>query len=217
MPHTIQPITPQEALQRVIEHREIFHDEMLHIMRLIMSGEMSPVMMAAFIAGLRVKKETIGEITAAAKVMREFSTKVEVADEHLPDSAKRVEQTVEDSLIRLGVDAVHFVQIHNPPGKLYGRISTRRATMEVEHYLGAKGAMEGIARLQKAGKILHTGMSCEYAEPAQVKETIAKYRQLLRGEITGTQLWRELRLHNQIGVTRGQMAVFLVRAFGIPL
>ena len=79
-------ITPQQALQRVIEHREIFHDEMLHIMRLIMSGEMSPVMMAAFIAGLRVKKETIGEITAAAKVMREFSTKVEVADKlHLVD------------------------------------------------------------------------------------------------------------------------------------
>jgi anthranilate phosphoribosyltransferase len=86
MPHTIHPITPQEALQRVIEHREIFHDEMLHIMRLIMAGEMSPVLMSAFIAALRVKKETIGEITAAAQVMREFSTKVEVADRrHLVD------------------------------------------------------------------------------------------------------------------------------------
>jgi anthranilate phosphoribosyltransferase len=86
MPHTIHPITPQEALQRVIEHREIFHDEMLHIMRLIMAGEMSPVLMSAFIAALRVKKETIGEITAAAQVMREFSTKVEVADrQHLVD------------------------------------------------------------------------------------------------------------------------------------
>jgi anthranilate phosphoribosyltransferase len=79
-------ITPQEALQRVIEHREIFHDEMLHIMRLIMSGEMSPVLMSAFIAALRVKKETIGEITAAAQVMREFSTKVDVADRtHMVD------------------------------------------------------------------------------------------------------------------------------------
>jgi len=79
-------ITPQEALQRVIEHREIFHDEMLHIMRLIMGGEMSPVLMAALITGLRVKKETIGEITAAAQVMREFSTKVNVADrKHLVD------------------------------------------------------------------------------------------------------------------------------------
>lgn len=80
------PITPQEALQRTIEHREIFHDEMLRIMRLIMSGELSPVMTAALITGLRVKKETIGEITAAAQVMREFSTKVNVADKaHLVD------------------------------------------------------------------------------------------------------------------------------------
>ena len=74
------PITPQEALQRTIEHREIFHDEMLHLMRLIMNGELSPVMTAAIITGLRVKKETIGEITAAAQVMREFSTKVYVQD-----------------------------------------------------------------------------------------------------------------------------------------
>lgn len=74
------PITPQEALQRTIEHREIFHDEMLRIVRLIMSGECSPVMMAALITGLRVKKETIGEITAAAEVMREFSTKVHITD-----------------------------------------------------------------------------------------------------------------------------------------
>lgn len=80
------PITPQEALQRTIEHREIFHDEMLRIMRMIMSGELSPVMTAAIITGLRVKKETIGEITAAAQVMREFSTKVHVADKtHLVD------------------------------------------------------------------------------------------------------------------------------------
>jgi anthranilate phosphoribosyltransferase len=80
------PITAQEALQRTIEHREIFHDEMLHLMRLIMTGELSPVMMAALITGLRVKKETIGEITAAAQVMREFSTKVHVADtRHLVD------------------------------------------------------------------------------------------------------------------------------------
>jgi anthranilate phosphoribosyltransferase len=80
------PITPQEALQRTIEHREIFHDEMLHLMRMIMNGELSPVMTAALVTGLRVKKETIGEITAAAQVMREFSTKVHVADAtHLVD------------------------------------------------------------------------------------------------------------------------------------
>ncbi len=79
-------IPPQEALQRTIEHREIFHDEMLHLMRLIMRGELSPVMTAAIVTGLRVKKETIGEITAAAQVMREFSHKVHVQDtRHLVD------------------------------------------------------------------------------------------------------------------------------------
>jgi anthranilate phosphoribosyltransferase len=86
MPTLLGQITPQEALQRTIEHREIFHDEMLHLMRQIMAGEMSPVMMAAIITGLRVKKETIGEISAAAEVMREFSTKVDIADKtHLVD------------------------------------------------------------------------------------------------------------------------------------
>jgi anthranilate phosphoribosyltransferase len=74
------PITPQEALLRCIEHREIFHDEMLYLFRQIMSGEMSPTMIAALTMGLRVKKETIGEIAAAAQVMREFSTKVPMAD-----------------------------------------------------------------------------------------------------------------------------------------
>jgi len=79
-------ITPIEALQRTIEHREIFHDEMLHLMRMIMQGELTPLMTAAILTGLRVKKESIGEITAAAQVMREFSTKVEVADRsHLVD------------------------------------------------------------------------------------------------------------------------------------
>ncbi len=79
-------ITAQEALQRTIEHREIFHDEMLTLMRMIMGGEMSPVMMAALLTGLRVKKETIGEITAAAQVMREFATPVLVSDTtHLVD------------------------------------------------------------------------------------------------------------------------------------
>jgi len=80
------PITNVDALTRTIEHREIFHDEMLALVRRIMSGEMSPVMMAAVLVGLRVKKETIGEITAAAQVMREFATRVDVPDRtHLVD------------------------------------------------------------------------------------------------------------------------------------
>src|SRR5262245_32507434 len=73
-------MTPQEALARGIEHREIFREEMVSVMRSIMSGEVSPTMIAAILVGLRVKKETIGEIAAAAEVMREFATKVAVKD-----------------------------------------------------------------------------------------------------------------------------------------
>ena len=80
------PITPQEALQRAIEHREIFFDEMVELMRQIMRGEVSPAMTAAILTGLRVKKETVGEIAAAATVLREFARPVEVADRtHLVD------------------------------------------------------------------------------------------------------------------------------------
>lgn len=82
-------MTPQAALARTIEHREIFHDEMIALMRQIMRGEVSPVMLAAILTGLRVKKETVGEIAAAATVMREFSIKVPTpggaADAHLVD------------------------------------------------------------------------------------------------------------------------------------
>ncbi|MBK8285523.1 MAG: anthranilate phosphoribosyltransferase [Ahniella sp.] len=78
--------TPQDALQRTIEHREIFHDEMVELMRQIMRGEVSAPMQAAILTGLRVKKETIGEIAGAAKVMREFAAHVDVPDrEHLVD------------------------------------------------------------------------------------------------------------------------------------
>jgi anthranilate phosphoribosyltransferase len=71
------PMTPSEALQRTIEHREIFHDEMIELMHQIMRGDVSPLMTAAILTGLRVKKETVGEITGAARVMRDLSAKVE--------------------------------------------------------------------------------------------------------------------------------------------
>ncbi len=83
----MKQITVAEAIQRTVEHREVFHDEMLHIMRQIMRGELTPAQIAGFIMGLRVKKETIGEIAAAAQVMRELATPVEVKDDrHLVDT-----------------------------------------------------------------------------------------------------------------------------------
>jgi anthranilate phosphoribosyltransferase len=78
----MKQITIAEAIQRTVEHREVFHDEMLHIMRQIMRGELTPAQIAGFIMGLRVKKETIGEIAAAAQVMRELATHVDVKDDH---------------------------------------------------------------------------------------------------------------------------------------
>ena len=80
-------MTPQEVLQRITAHQEIMHDDMVSLMRQIMQGDISPVLIAAIITGLRVKKETVGEITAAAQVMREFASKVAVPDHtHLVDT-----------------------------------------------------------------------------------------------------------------------------------
>ena len=93
-------MTPQEALTRVIEHREIFREEMLSLMRSIMNGQISPPLIAAILIGLRVKKETIGEIAAAAEVMREFAAKVAVKDpENLVD------------IVGTGGDAAHTFNI----------------------------------------------------------------------------------------------------------
>lgn len=80
-------MTPQEALQRITAHQEIMHDDMVSLMRQIMQGDIPPVLIAAIITGLRVKKETVGEITAAAQVMREFASKVAVLEHtHLVDT-----------------------------------------------------------------------------------------------------------------------------------
>jgi anthranilate phosphoribosyltransferase len=96
----MKQITIQEAIQRTVEHREVFHDEMLHVMRQIMSGEVTPAQIAGFIIGLRVKKETIGEIAAAAQVMREFATKVPV----------REPETLLD-IVGTGGDAAHTFNV----------------------------------------------------------------------------------------------------------
>ncbi|WP_165088687.1 anthranilate phosphoribosyltransferase [Neisseria yangbaofengii] len=71
-------ITPQQAIERLINNNELFYDEMTDLMRQIMSGQVPPEQIAAIMTGLRIKVETVSEITAAAAVMREFSTKVAV-------------------------------------------------------------------------------------------------------------------------------------------
>lgn len=112
-------------------------------------------------------ESNLGSVLRTLKAKAYVTTKVEIFDEHKADIARRVVQTVEDSLIRLGMDAVHFVQIHNPPGTIYAETlgaSRRWASLALGDYLGPKGAFEGLARLQKAGKVLHAGLSCEFAD-----------------------------------------------------
>jgi anthranilate phosphoribosyltransferase len=145
-------ITPQEALQRTIEHREIFHDEMLHLMRLIMRGELTTAQSAAILTGLRVKKETIGEIAAAATVMREFAHHVEVED-----SSNFVD------IVGTGGDGAHTFNIST-------------ATMFVAAGAGAKVAKHGnrgVSSKSGSADVLEAlGVNIEL-QPQQVADSIA--------------------------------------------
>src|SRR4051794_30799490 len=147
------PITMQEALQRTIEHREIFHDEMLALMRRIMSGEASPVMIAALTVGLRVKKETVGEIAAAAQVMREFATKVEV-----PDRANLVD------IVGTGGDSAHTFNIST-------------ASMFVAAAAGARVAKHGgrsVSSKSGSADVLEALGANIMLKPEQVAQSIAE-------------------------------------------
>ncbi len=147
-------ITPQQALQRTIEHREIFHDEMLHLMRQIMQGEVSPLMVAAILTGLRVKKETIGEISAAAQVMRELSTKVEVAEE----------------------DKRHFVDIVGTGGDGAHTFNISTASMFVAAAAGATVAKHGnrsVSSSSGSADVLEALGANIMLTPQQVAESIA--------------------------------------------
>lgn len=143
----------QDALTRVIEHREIFHDEMLDLMRQIMKGEMSPLMVAAILTGLRVKKETVGEITAAAQVMREMSTRIEIAD-----SAKLVD------IVGTGGDGAHTFNIST-------------TAMFVAAAAGAKVAKHGgrsVSSSSGSADVLEALGANIMLTPAQVGECLEK-------------------------------------------
>jgi anthranilate phosphoribosyltransferase len=147
------PLSPQQALQRVIEHREIFHDEMIDLMRQVMRGEVSPVMTAAIFIALRVRKETVGEIAGAAEVMREFAAKVEVAD------------------------AANFVDIVGTGGDGAKTFNISTASMFVAAAAGAKVAKHGnrsVSSKSGSADVLEAlGAAIELA-PAQVAECLAE-------------------------------------------
>ena len=154
-------MTPQDALVRIVEHREIFHDEMLALMRQIMSGEMSPTLIAAIIIGLRVKKESIGEIAAAAQVMREFSTKVEVGDEsHLLDTCGTggdSAHTFNISTAAAFVAAAAGAKVAKHGGR---SVSSKSGSADV---LEALGANLNLTPAQVAQSIRQTGLGFMFA------------------------------------------------------
>lgn len=146
-------ITPQEALQRTIEHREIFPDEMVDLMRQIMRGEVSPVMTAAILTGLRVKKETVGEIAAAAQVMREFALKVEVPPHP------------------------HFVDIVGTGGDGAHTFNISTASIFVAAAAGARVAKHGnrsVSSKSGSADVLEALGAVIELQPAQVAECIAR-------------------------------------------
>ena len=147
------PMTPQEALQRVIDHREIFHDEMIDVMRHIMHGNVSPVMIAAILTGLRVKKETVGEIAAAASVMRELAHRVDVADQ------------------------THFVDIVGTGGDSAGSFNISTAAMFVAAAAGARVAKHGnrsVSSKSGSADVLEAFGAQIHLTPAQVGECLAE-------------------------------------------
>ncbi len=149
----MKSITPQEALQRTIEHREIFHDEMVDLMRQIMRGEVSPVMSAAILSGLRVKKETVGEIAGAAQVMREFAAKVE-----LPDTE-------------------HFVDVVGTGGDGANTFNISTASIFVVAGAGAKVAKHGnrsVSSRSGSADVLEALGAAIDLQPAQVAQCIAE-------------------------------------------
>jgi len=147
------PLTPQEALQRTIEHREIFHDEMVELMRQIMRGEISPLMTSAILTGLRVKKETVGEIAGAAQVMREFSAKVTVTD------------------------AENFVDIVGTGGDGANSFNISTASMFVVSAAGAKVAKHGnrsVSSKSGSADVLESLGAAIDLQPDQVAQCIAR-------------------------------------------
>ncbi len=206
-------INLQDALQRTIEHREIFHDEMLALMRKIMSGEATPVMIAAVTVGLRVKKETIGEITAAAQVMREFATKVDVPDpERLLDivgTGGDSSQTFNISTAAMFVAAAAGARVAKHGGR---SVSSRSGSADVLEALGANIMLKPS---QVAACIAETGIGFMFA-PSH--HSAMKYAAPVRKELGIRTIFNILGpLTNPAGAANQLLGVFHPDLVGIQV
>jgi len=209
----VKQITVAEAIQRTVEHREVFHDEMLHVMRQIMRGELTPAQIAGFIVGLRVKKETIGEIAAAAQVMRELATHIEVADErHLVDTCGTggdSAHTFNVSTCAAFVAAAAGARVAKHMGR---SVSSSSGSAEVLEALGAGAAL---SPEQTGQAINQLGLGFMFA-PAH--HSAMKYAAPVRKELGVRTLFNILGpLTNPAGAKRQVMGVFHPDLVGIQV
>src|SRR5689334_20075584 len=209
----MKQITIAEAIQRTVEHREVFHDEMLHVMRQIMRGELSPAQIAGFIVGLRVKKETIGEIAAAAQVMRELATPVEVTDDrHLVDTCGTggdAAHTFNVSTCAAFVAAAAGAKVAKHMGR---SVSSSSGSAEV---LEALGANIGLTPAQTGEAINALGLGFMFA-PAH--HSAMKHAAPVRKELGVRTLFNILGpLTNPAGAKRQVMGVFHPDLVGIQV
>lgn len=197
-------MTPQEALVRVIDHREISRDEMLALMRQIMSGEVSPTLIAAILIGLRVKQETIGEIAAAAEVMREFATRVPA-----PDAPELIDtcgtggdsaHTFNISTAAMFVAAAAGARIAKHGGR---SVSSKSGSADL---LEALGANINLAPEQVAASIARTGVGFMFAPN---HHSAMKYAAPVRRELGVKTMFNILGpLTNPAGARQQVMGVF---------
>jgi anthranilate phosphoribosyltransferase len=210
---SMKQITVAEAIQRTVEHREVFHDEMLHVMRQIMRGELTPAQIAGFIVGLRVKKETIGEIAAAAQVMRELATPVEVADDrHLVDTCGTggdAAHTFNVSTCAAFVAAAAGAKVAKHMGR---SVSSSSGSAEV---LEAFGAVINLTPAQTAQALESLGIGFMFA-PAH--HAAMKYAAPVRKELGVRTLFNILGpLTNPAGAKNQVMGVFHPDLVGIQV
>ncbi|HZQ72941.1 MAG TPA: anthranilate phosphoribosyltransferase [Burkholderiales bacterium] len=209
----MKQITIAEAIQRTVEHREVFHDEMLHIMRQIMRGELTPAQIAGFIMGLRVKKETIGEIAAAAQVMRELATPVEVKDDrHLVDTCGTggdAAHTFNVSTCAAFVAAAAGAKVAKHMGR---SVSSSSGSAEV---LEALGAQIGTTPEQTAQSLERLGIGFMFA-PAH--HSAMKYAAPVRKELGVRTIFNILGpLTNPAGAKNQVLGVFHPDLVGIQV
>jgi len=209
----MKQITIAEAIQRTVEHREVFHDEMLHIMRQIMRGELTPAQIAGFITGLRVKKETIGEIAAAAQVMRELATPVDVKDDrHLVDTCGTggdSAHTFNVSTCSAFVAAAAGAKVAKHMGR---SVSSSSGSAEV---LEALGAQINLTPAQTGEALEKIGIGFMFA-PAH--HAAMKYAAPVRKELGVRTLFNILGpLTNPAGAKRQVMGVFHPDLVGIQV